>query len=412
MERWAETGEPTPKARLAEAAAFLDLGLADRAWIRLQELGPQNADAQLLTARMFLARGWRERARATLDALRPTLEASRRAELATLEAKLAEVPVDLPDVPPETEQRPEILLPLAERYLVTGSFLKAQVLLERLKKSNPDHRRVQDLLWALQGDFSGGNIPLASWVDRFGPDMPTITDTSLDEAENTESLGRSGRHLELDPDTAEAPFPSLFRNVAVPKPEGHDEEEVTQASRMTALPRIESTDDRGDTQISRVIVKQDGHADPTPLHQPHAPPEAFDLAAFRREMGMDGDFGQARSPSSDLEDEDDARVELHPDRAARPAAPAGEVPAAIRASVAAEVAQEQARPTARTAPAKPKAPPPPVDSEAPTPEVAPRRPAAARSLVPLWLLAAALALLFVAMMLFALLMLQMVVMSS
>ncbi len=446
VERWAEVAEVTPRARFAQALAFLDLGLADRAWIRLQELGAdgvaaspalasQHVDVQLATARMFLARAWRDRARDTLEAVRGSIDDRRRAAFADLEALLAAPPAELPEVPPESETRAEVLLPLAQRLLLGGSFLNAQRVLERLRKLQPDLRRVDDLLWGVRGDFSGGRFTLASYVDRFGPDMPTISDHGQDEAEHTESFGRKGALLDVAEADGESSggFPSLFRNLGQSSTRRDDTEEaeITQASHMVPLPTMPAPgkDDRGDTQIARVIHNEAGPqrvSGDGPMHEPHAIPEAFDLAAFRREMGMDGDLGPDRAIDSDLEAEDDARVELRPEpsRVAARVGPTDAVPdIKLRASIEAEIAHEQApvpeppKVTPASAGVVPARPAPPVDTHAATPEMVPRaarapRRSASAALVPLWLLAVTLVLLLIAVLLVALLAVQMMWMTA
>ena len=72
VERWLEHGGVTQAARMAEARAFMDLCLMDRAWVRLGEVSeadPDSIDAQLLTVRLYIERGWPGRARKMLERL-------------------------------------------------------------------------------------------------------------------------------------------------------------------------------------------------------------------------------------------------------------------------------------------------------------------------------------------------------
>jgi hypothetical protein len=353
VERWAEIGEPTAPARLAEARAFVDLCMMDRAWIRLKELTEAQEgglDALILTARMFIERGWPNRARKPLELA--LVEASEDPRVVDLCRRADLPPVPVPESEPDSVTDLDTLLPLAERYLATGSFLKAQRVLERLKRQHPDHRRIADLLWALAGEFSLAAVPLHELVDRLGPDLSQLADLS-EEAEHTESVARTTPHdpLDLPEDEANRAFPSLFRTEpggdadpeATPRPpRDPDTDEVTQTAAMASMadlrreghpsdaagrprPRpdngLGSVD--GDTQIVRVIHRENG-SELTALHGAmHVPRDAtgsetFDLAAFRREMGM-----EAHSPGSNsdfdtaLEREDDDVIILtrrEPDR--------------------------------------------------------------------------------------------------
>ena len=69
-ERWAQQNPLPREASLAQARAFLSLRLMDRAWVRLRDLADSNSDdiePLLLTAEMFLERGWPARARKVLQ---------------------------------------------------------------------------------------------------------------------------------------------------------------------------------------------------------------------------------------------------------------------------------------------------------------------------------------------------------
>ena len=70
VERWAQLGGLTDEALVAQARAFMSLRLMDRAWVRLQEArerDPEQTEVQLLTAEMFIERGWPARARRILE---------------------------------------------------------------------------------------------------------------------------------------------------------------------------------------------------------------------------------------------------------------------------------------------------------------------------------------------------------
>ena len=61
VERWAEHGVLSTEVRIQEAEAFLSLKLMDRAWVRLREAAegaPEDRHVKILTAEMFVGRGW------------------------------------------------------------------------------------------------------------------------------------------------------------------------------------------------------------------------------------------------------------------------------------------------------------------------------------------------------------------
>lgn len=328
VERWAELGEPTRAARLAQARALLALRLVDRGWIRLKELAASEDggfEAHLLTGRMFLERGWPSRARQPLErALELAPDDRRSKEVRALLATVDTPPAEATD-PPDDLVDVDQLLGLGERLLAHGATTKARKALEKVRRLQPDHERAADLLWAIDGDFSLGDVTLADLVDRFMPDLATISDIT-DEAEFTESVTREEavEPVEDGPSSSGGPaFPSLFRTgpplASITAAESA--EEVTQSSAMASLLHPElalPTDEEGggDTQISRIIRNSSGvelRSVDGPIHDNVGDETGgrFDLAAFRREMGMDfaptpsaGDF------VSDLEEEDDSVVVL------------------------------------------------------------------------------------------------------
>ncbi|MFT5685927.1 MAG: hypothetical protein ACI8RZ_006882, partial [Myxococcota bacterium] len=69
-EAWSHQSPLPREAALAQARAFLSLKLMDRAWVRLRELTDASSEdiaPLLLTADMFLERGWPARARKVLQ---------------------------------------------------------------------------------------------------------------------------------------------------------------------------------------------------------------------------------------------------------------------------------------------------------------------------------------------------------
>jgi hypothetical protein len=293
VERWAQTGEPTERARLAQIEALLDLGMTDRAWTRLQDdladagTGPEggaptDADARLerlrLTARMFVDRGWPKRAQPVLDealTLAPDDEG-----LLALRAR-AQAPARRP--PPDDAVGPDAApaehVALAEACLATGAFLRARRVLEALAARAPADaaedaavaRRADDLLWALRGDYDVADT-LADLVDAtedldLAPDHDEHTDATAHVSPRAPRpappLPRPTGEPALDP--ADLGVSDLFgmapaggepddgRPGEVPEAPG----EITQATRMLDLRSGEGAMGGGDrdedTQVLRVF---------------------------------------------------------------------------------------------------------------------------------------------------------------
>lgn len=315
VERWSEYGEPSPAARLAQARALVSLGLMDRAWARLQGLvdtPDATVAAAAVAATMLLERGWTKQARRALVRVMgahpddPTLQA--------LWARASE-PYPHPDLDAaelETASASARLV-AAEHHIASGAFVRARALLERVRREDPDGARAEDLLWALDGDFAIEGS-LAELTDRHGPDLTDLTDFA-DESEHTATLRPSGSAEREGPSEGSSSFPVLFRHLE-PRTEMHkglrDEPEVTQLSSLAAideLRRAAMTDipatTGDDTQILRVVHRAGSS---TASEEGSGETGSFDLAAFRREMGMHF------APSSDLagppEIEDDDLIVL------------------------------------------------------------------------------------------------------
>ncbi len=206
VEMWAEAGDPTPPARLAEIRSFLAVGMMDRAWSRLQELeaaGRYQVEVLTLTGRMFLARGWHARAMRPIQAALAVcpddpelLDLANRAAARTAEAE------------PETDDTAALDDQLAQvrHHLTRGAFLKARRLLERLKQAHPAEPAVDDLLWVMRGHYTGGELDLAQMAMRWGPDVALSWELP-EEAERTEAGAAPA------PEVESGGFPSLFRAV-------------------------------------------------------------------------------------------------------------------------------------------------------------------------------------------------------
>lgn len=306
MELWAESGEPTPAARLAQARALIQFGLMDRAWSRLQDLldaKKGGVEALVVTARMFLERGWSQHARRALQ--QALADHPDDPELNTLWDKTSEPPTQ-PDLDAAELEGADaqVLLSVAEHHIAMGSFVKARSLIERVRKVSPEHSRAADLLWALEGDFSLEGQTLAEVADRFGPDLSALADLP-DEAEHTAEIDlATGKPRDIGEGSSSS-FPALFRNME-PRTEVYqviEDSEVTQLTSLAAIEELRNTPapafggGADDTQIVRVVHRNG------PRATADVETGSFDLAAFRREMGMQ------YAPSTDYvdapEEEDD-----------------------------------------------------------------------------------------------------------
>ena len=269
VERWSQLGEPTPRAQLAQIRGFLDLCMMDRAWTRLQafpDIEPFRQERAALTARMFFARGWPRRARRVLDealALWPD-DADLRALASSAEGVERRAPIQDPDPDlPLAEQ-----LVVAEAWLCTGAYHKANRLLEQLHRRFAAERRPADLLWALRGEYDLQGTTLALLAGSYGGNALSEPGDLPDDPEPTDSvpLGHRRPLASLDSmDAGGGAFPDLFGS-RKPAPlsddaglDTKDDEtaEITQATRLTDLdlgvPPEPLEDREEDTQVLRVV---------------------------------------------------------------------------------------------------------------------------------------------------------------
>ncbi|MCO4774320.1 MAG: hypothetical protein KDA24_30130, partial [Deltaproteobacteria bacterium] len=339
VERWSETGEPTRRAHLLQARALIDLCLMDRAWVRLNEVLQQHEDdveTMLLAAEMFVERGWPVRARKLLRRARELKVDPER--LVELERRASEPPLQPATRSREVEQTgtPEEQLALAERFQATGSFLRAKSILERLRRNHAGtwDSRVDDLLWALSGDFAkedGDPMELArSLVPGLSepPDEPAEYTESVRASEVT-SVGNSELDGDLEDDDDGPAFPALFRRLDQTQ-DTETASEVTAVSlmadrdemvrRMLKAEDAEFDDDDfddddevmgqpgargGDTQIM-LVVRKDGRASDQHHRrkaEEYSLRETLNLREYQSEMGM-----EAPPPTEDevrMEEEDD-----------------------------------------------------------------------------------------------------------
>ncbi len=388
VEAWLAQGTPTPRARLAQARAFFHLRLMDRALHRVREVldaEPDQPDALLLLAQVYLERGWPVKARKPLQTLRD----AGRTDLDAFWLRAHEDPVR-PDVSAREVGRegdPTRMLALAEGFLATGSFLRATGILERLRRTEPDNARVRELLWSLAGDFGGGpsvEALISALVPRPTPPVrPTVGAAEPpEEPEHTESAGRRPAEVEA------VGFPALFKQSAPPARLGADDaHEATHAfglasNAQMAEPTAEGTDPMlgsleslnpaagsGDTQI--MLVLRPNNTRPSNVHKPRTEGgenlrDNLNLRAWQHSMGVSGASDLTEQPQDDLLEEEDEHVvvmareeAVPPPRDARPDA---------GPPVPIEVVEKHA------SPATPPRPSPPVAAE-PPPTAAPTEPA-------------------------------------
>lgn len=276
VERWAQLGEPTPRALIAQITGFLDLCMMDRAWTRLQAVPDTEAwrrQRMILTARMFIERGWPRRARKVLDdALQHWSDDPQLRRLSELaDAPPRRAPANEPD--PSAPYREQ--LAVAETWLATGAFLRARRLLEHLVRQFPDEGRSGDLLWALRGDYELATSTLPALAATWGAPSAGAGDAAdfPDEPEPTDNVRHRGAWVEgLDIGTTS--FPQLFEEAIRPlDPEEEESAEITQATRMPDLARLalpearkpgdpapreaaRDEDREEDTQVLRIVSSQ------------------------------------------------------------------------------------------------------------------------------------------------------------
>jgi hypothetical protein len=269
VERWSAVRAPTTKAQLAQARAFIDLRLMDRAWVRLQELQydeNERIEVLRLTARMFLLRGWPTRAQKPIESalLERPGDPSLKQLAKEVEESLEAAPSTDPGIPIVEEMNLDEALPAAENYLATGAFLKAQRILEILRRKHEENERVNDLLWALEGDFSSPGMTLLGFCERYRPaPQPSPTDSPTPPPPTN---------------TAKIPlFPNLFRDLSDPSIEVTEEVEITELQSfapISDLPDLpEATDDTDVLHVIGEPIDHDLDSDTFGIDQLPLPPE-------------------------------------------------------------------------------------------------------------------------------------------
>lgn len=273
-------------ARVAQARALSRVGLVDRAWARLQGLiddAGASAESFAATAELFLARRWPKRAREVLHkGLRAFPE---HQGLKDLWDRLSE-PLTTPDLDAVDDAAADVpaLITAAHHLIASGSHTRARTLLERAQRQDPANLHVDDMLWALDGDFSV-DASLGELVTRYGPDLGALADLE-EEPEHTESI-RIADVLPVEERDKGGSFPNLFREQD-PRtemiPEGlfdDASDEITKVSAMLDIGGLDTIVDQtftGEhTEIQRVISR-------ATLVEAAASDTAFDLKALRSDL--------------------------------------------------------------------------------------------------------------------------------
>jgi len=316
VEKWAESADPTVAARLDQAEAFLRLRMMDRAWGRLKPMIEADVGGlrpYVLAARVFLDRRWPSKARKVIqqglerapdDGSLQALWEEASAEREPFDSSALEAP----------EADPSVVIEAAEHFMTQGAFVRARSLLERVRRDLPGHERANELLWALEGDYRLEES-VEEIVARCAPDLSTLADLS-DDSDHTESANLDDLPLQVERDNAGGDhFPALFRSLASDDEGATDDGEITAVSSLAEMKRLADEqaeapnhEPNEDTQIMRVVHKA-GSLEPVGEERAHVEPpqvdSSFNLADFRREMGM-----QPPKIDSDVdydvpEDEDD-----------------------------------------------------------------------------------------------------------
>lgn len=351
---------------MAAARAFFDLRQMDRATLRVREVldaRPQDLDALALLVRIFLERGWKERARGPLAELAaagspdaPGLAAQAAAEFVLPETSARQV---------EREGSPAQLLALAERFCATGSFTRAAGILERIRRQDPTNPRARALLWGIAGDLSAGP-PLAEVLATAVPALALQLPELPEEPEHTESVDASTRArmlAELAEEPVDHNFPSLFKSgdftladddpmerTAISGMATRAEMQLAEQHQVDGL--VSLTGGGGDTQILLVLRPGEDIQAHRRREESDRLRETFNLREYQASMGMAPapDMGDADA----LEEEDESVVLL-----ARSESPV-HTPAAAAPSAPIVVVERHPTPQKKAPPP----PPPPVDEPA------------------------------------------------
>jgi Tfp pilus assembly protein PilF len=280
VERWLEHGSVSQTARIAQARALMDLRLMDRAWVRLREASeadPGSMEVQLLTAEMYIERGWPGKASPILDhVLMVEMSDAYRRWWERLKTDSMGPPKAPPPNAAEIERSgtAEQVMHLAEQYLSVGSLVRAESLLQRLTRDGFTPPRVSDLLWAVRGDFVSSKMPTDAFLDELGGDewVSDLSGIEFTEGlipDDTAQVVLSDTEQLLTVEARRRAFPRLFRqDESTGETTTIDEDEVTLSSMLVSIDEDEEgtgdseseltpMDGSGDTRIMEVIPHGD-----------------------------------------------------------------------------------------------------------------------------------------------------------
>ncbi len=264
----------------------MQVGLVDRAWARISGLVDDegaSAPTLILTAQLFFAKDWPKRAREVLN--RGLTKYPDDRDLQALWARLTE-PQTTPDLDALDNDAADAasLITAAHHLIAAGSHTRARALLDRAQKIGGPSQRIDDMIWALEGDFSV-EASLQELVERHGPSLSGFADLD-DEPEHTESISAA----DLPPDEREKhrSFPNLFRDQEprtemLPEPQTFDEmsDEVTKISTMMDIGVLDTLSDgtftAEHTEIQRVITRK-------ALFEDSESETAFDLSSLQSDL--------------------------------------------------------------------------------------------------------------------------------
>jgi hypothetical protein len=259
---------------------------------------------------MFMARGWNNKARKTLEtALQAFPENRLLSELYDQASEPATEPNHADGEPADVNAA----IAAAKHFMANGALLRARAILDRFQRSlEHEDAHIADLLWAIEGDFSLHERTLQDLVSRYGSGLQSLPDLPEDP-DHTETA-----HVDdvIPPDEGAA-FPSLFRNME-PQTEFYGEamdgdDEITHVSAMASAVEMKEQavptqdTDPGElmsaqeevTQI-QMIVRKDGGLDGDTASGDRK--SVFDLATLPPFPTSDFDMGP---------EQEDADVVVH-----------------------------------------------------------------------------------------------------
>jgi len=250
VERWATVREPTLPARQALIEAYVHLRLLDRAFSRVEALvaeGDAPAAIWRLGVEVLRMRGWLDEATSF----------ARRAEQAFPDDASMSALVDQasePWQPPIVDDDPLArAIAVAEASMREGQLVRAQVELQRLRRQSPRRiARVDELLWAIRGDFTMDAsieqlVPLLMPRPESSDTLVPVEDDALGGEASTEAFRQLFQNLEVPDD--ESFDPALEEPTHITATAGAEAGDLAEV--VDLLPRAEEALE-SDTQVARV----------------------------------------------------------------------------------------------------------------------------------------------------------------